>query len=390
MKFSILTPTHLKNHYLTELHESLKAQIHTNWEWVIVINNNNEGRAVPEDIENDQRVVIITDDNSSDDSIGRLKKMAAKKSTGDILVEVDHDDMLTEDALSEMERVFENEGTDFAYSNSIYLSDEFIPYNPAFGWTHYQVDYRGKKRFVMNSFPPSSRSFSFIWYCPNHVRAWKREFYFSIGGHDESYEVCDDHEILIRTYLYGNISFISKPLYVYRITGENTWLQKNRKVQETTVKLFHQYAHKLAMREAFLKGQHVINLKDHDLDQPLPFDTSSVGVLFADQILKDYEQPYEKMREIYRVLADCGWAFICVPSTDGRGAFQDPFTKSWWNENSFLYYTNQTYAEFINNNEIRFQPFRLDTEIWAKNIAMTHAWLTAIKSNTRRPHTVEI
>jgi len=30
------------------------------------------------------------------------------------------------------------------------------------------------------------------------------------------------------------------------------------------------------------------------------------------------------MKEIYRVLCDGGWAMIEVPSTDGRGAWQDP------------------------------------------------------------------
>jgi hypothetical protein len=45
------------------------------------------------------------------------------------------------------------------------------------------------------------------------------------------------------------------------------------------------------------------------------------------------------MNELYRVLADHGVAEIIVPSTDGPGAFQDPTHRSFWNRNSFRYYT---------------------------------------------------
>jgi glycosyltransferase involved in cell wall biosynthesis len=388
MKFSIITPTHLQNHYLSELHNSLQEQTHADWEWVIVLNNHGE-RKLHNDIQSDSRVKVMKTLNHND-SIGYLKKFAADHAVGEVIVEVDHDDLLTPNALAELQQAFLDKTIDFAYSDSIYLSDEFIPYNPRFGWTHEKVMYNGQERYTMHSFEPSSRSMCFIWYCPNHVRAWRKEFYQRIGGHDESYEVCDDHEILIRTYLEGKIKKISKPLYVYRITGDNTWLQKNQMVQEKTVELFHQHAYQLAEREARLKNLQVISLDQFDLNQPLPFKNNSVGVVYANQILKDYDRPFERMSEIYRVLADCGWTFIQVPSTDGRGAFQDPFTKSHWNENSFLYYTQQMYANFIRNQSVKFQSWRLDTEWWPNSVAMTNAWLTAIKSNARRPHTVEI
>ena len=36
-----------------------------------------------------------------------------------------------------------------------------------------------------------------------------------------------------------------------------------------------------------------------------------------------------------------------TPSTDGRGAFQDPTHVSFWNSNSFWYYTRPEQAQFI-------------------------------------------
>ena len=102
------------------------------------------------------------------------------------------------------------------------------------------------------------------------------------------------------------------------------------------------------------------------------------------------KDPVKSMREIYRVLADGAWAFIQVPSTDGRGAWQDPTHISFWNENSFWYYTRKDKAQFIRNKDIRFQSFRLDTEWWEDKIAVTNAWLCAIKSDERRPHPINI
>ena len=68
------------------------------------------------------------------------------------------------------------------------------------------------------------------------------------------------------------------------------------------------------------------------------------------------------MNEAYRVLAPGGWLFIDVPSTDGRGAFQDPGHVSFWNENSFWYYTNRDFARFIQPKyKGRFQASRVIT-----------------------------
>jgi hypothetical protein len=91
------------------------------------------------------------------------------------------------------------------------------------------------------------------------------------------------------------------------------------------------------------------------------------------------------MREIHRVLAHGGWAMIEVPSTDGRGAFQDPTHVSFWNEHSFWYYTNKNKADFIRNYDIRFQTYRLNTWDMAPHIPAVSAWLVAIKDEERFP-----
>ena len=88
--------------------------------------------------------------------------------------------------------------------------------------------------------------------------------------------------------------------------------------------------------------------------------------------------------------------FSEIPSTDGRGAFQDPTHVSYWNENSFLYYTDKYLGDFIDNDTIRFQEFRKQTYYpndWMKNlqVLVTTAWLVAAKDDgIRYPHKLQI
>jgi len=420
VKFSIITPTHLKNSFLGDLYESLVAQTYENWEWVIYLNGVEGGLdalvnyPVLVAIKSDERIKIVVSDEINS-KIGFNKNKAFHLGTGDVLVEVDHDDMLTPDCLEELYKAFQDPTVGFVYSDSItyHVNNEFTPYDAHYGWTYKKVMWRGKEHYSMNSFAPTSHSMAYIWYAPDHVRAWRKNVYVSIGGHNVNLDVCDDHELVIRTYLNTKMHHINKPLYVYRITGNNTWLERNQAIQDTTRELFKQYAWDLACKDAKDRGLDIvelggginpragcninIDLEDGnvtaDLNNGIPLPDNSVGVINASHIIEHLNDKHKIMAEIYRVLADDGWVFIQVPSTDGRGAFQDPTHVSYWNENCFWYYTRKDKAMFIRNDKIRFQEFKLDTFWWeprSDNIAITDAWLVAIKSDKRRPHPVKI
>jgi glycosyltransferase involved in cell wall biosynthesis len=399
---SIITPTHNPK-YIGELWESIKKQTYKDWEWVIVTNN---GAKV--DIQ-DERVRVIECPFKSK-SVGALKNYAFSQGRGDILVEVDHDDLLTPDCLEEISRAFEDEEIGFVYSNNAKLSKDFVPYNPEFGW-----DYKKYKEHIeMVSFEPSAASLAYVWFAPDHVRAWRKTVYQELGGHNSDLDVLDDHELLIRTYLKTKFKWIDKCLYLYRITGDNTWLERNAKIQSGTVELCNQYLYQLAERDAELKGLEKIDLgggfdcpKGYksvdlknadiiaDLNESIPLPDNSVGVIRAWDILEHLKDKQKIMSEIHRVLADGGWLLVGVPSTDGRGAFQDPTHVSYWNENSFWYWTRKEQAKYIYNDKVRFQVFRNDTVFpneWCKehDIPYVIANLRAIKSKARRPNLITI
>lgn len=76
-----------------------------------------------------------------------------------------------------------------------------------------------------------------------------------------------------------------------------------------------------------------------DLEKDWPFKTQSFDQVVARDAIEHLHGQIHTMNEIYRILKKEGQAQIIVPSTDGRGAFQDPTHVSFWNYNSFFYYS---------------------------------------------------
>ena len=412
MKFSIITPSHKHQPYIEELYISIVNQSYKNWEWILYLNGKFKKDQLSADIINDERVKIFTDYDGNN-NIGYVKNKAFSLGTGDVLVEMDHDDILTNDCLEELKKAFEsNPDCGFVYSDNAtyHMENNFVPYDPTSGWTYREYDWNGKKLISMNSFEPSSHSVSYIWYAPDHVRAWRKEVYEEIGGHNADLAICDDHELMIRTYLNTKFYHIPKVLYIYRITGDNSFLERNEAIQIKTKELHNQYAQLLAERDADLngllkvdiggglfprKGYVTVDLQDADiigdLNDCIPLEDNSVGVINASHVIEHLRDPIKTMREIHRVLAHGGWAFIEVPSTEGNGAWCDPTHVSFWNEDSFPYYTNKNKAVFIRNKDIRFMSLRLETNWWSgTKIAVVNTHLVALKDGPRFPGPINI
>ena len=411
MKFSLITPSHRYQNYFDELYASIVAQTYSNWEWIVYLNGEFKRDQLSAEILNDKRVKVfeIYDGNTN---IGYVKNKAFFLGTGDILVEVDHDDILIPNCLEKLADAFEqNPDCGFVYSDNAtyHMEDKFVPYGPMYGWTHKEYDWNGKKLPAMNSFSASSHSVSYIWYAPDHVRAWRKRIYKKIGGHNVELAICDDHELMIRTYLETKFYHIPEVLYVYRITGDNSWLERCEAIQIKTKELHNKYAQLLAERDADLKGLMKIDIGGGlfpregyttidqedgditcDLNSGIPLPDNSVGVINASHVIEHLKDPIKTMKEIHRVLAHGGWAFIEVPSTDGRGAWQDPTHVSYWNENSFWYYTKKSHAQFIRNTNIKFSCMRLETNWWDNHIAVVNTHLVAVKDGVRYPGPIEM
>jgi len=386
MKFSVFTPSHDLKHIDKPLN-SLSEQTFKDFEWVLLLNGEaqKDRKSLEEKIKKKKiKYKIVESFQVENKNIGYLKKECCNNSQGEVLVELDHDDELTPDCLEELANAFKDDH-DFVYSDDYSISiknnkEEYeAPFSARFGWITKEDD-KGNKYHP--SFPPSALSFSYIWYAPDHVRAWKKSFYDKIGGHDPSMDVCDDYDLVCRTYINGKCHRIDKPLYKYFFHPDRTsGNEKNQKIQELTHELHDKYIEDMVIKwcdENDLKkidlcscsnkpngfiGVDKRKLNDEDivfdLDEPnWPFDDGSVGVFRLQDALEHLKDPINTMKEMHRCLCSGGWALIEVPSTDGRGAFQDPTHVSFWNTNSFWYYTKKEQATFIGT-PVKFQLNRI-------------------------------
>jgi glycosyltransferase involved in cell wall biosynthesis len=364
VKLSVITPTHDASK-LAGAWLSLREQTHTDFEWVVVPNGKKtalDAAAVELLVSGDTRVRIVRHDSFS--GVGAAKKFAFDLGEGEALVELDHDDLLTPDALAEIAAAFEDPEIGFVYSDSADFQDgavaqgdvTYLRADTRPGWVSNGFTFRHEtvggvrpgEYEVPNAFAPTAAALQLIFYAPNHVRAWRRSVYRDLGGHNADMVVADDHELMLRTYLATKMKHVSKLLYLYRVTGGNTWLNNVGKIRELTFKLRDEYLEKLVLRECELLGMPAYDLGggidprpgwtpvdkncgimtkpyvNADLTQTWPFETSSVGAFRAHDLLEHLPDKMHSMREIHRCLRPGGWLLSMTPSTDGRGAFQDP------------------------------------------------------------------
>lgn len=403
MTLSLFTPTH-DARYLRDAYESIREQPFD--EWVVLYN----GGACPAGFD-DPRVREVTCDDLPP-WVGALKRRAVEHCTGDILLELDHDDLLAPDAIAEVRAAFEDPDVGFVYSNTVHATLDLEPaarFAVGHGWQYRPAEFHGQALDEAIAFEPTPAAVSRIWYAPNHVRAFRREAYERAGGYSDQMRVLDDEDLMCRLYRVTRFHHIDKPLYIQRGHPACAQVVHNAEIQANVYRLYDQYTESLALTWAKREGLRALDLGGRfgatagyetvdrreadvccDLERRWPFEDGSVGVVRAFDVFEHLRDTLHTMRELYRVLAPGGYAIIQVPSTDGRGAFQDPTHCSWWNENSFLYYTHRDWAKYIDT-PVRFQALRLyTTEKDARQVCWVRADLLKLAEGLRVPGPVEI
>jgi predicted SAM-dependent methyltransferase len=82
-----------------------------------------------------------------------------------------------------------------------------------------------------------------------------------------------------------------------------------------------------------------------DLSKVWPWPDSSVDSIHAWDILEHMPDKKFTMNEAHRVLKPGANIDIFIPTTDGRGAFQDPTHQSFWTPNDLFYFCDE-YVEW--------------------------------------------
>jgi hypothetical protein len=358
----------------------------------------------------DDRVRV---ERSTATGVGAVKRAACALARGDVLVELDHDDVLTSDCLAEVCAEFGRHPkaalvfSDFAQAGED-LSRNDDRFAESAGWVYSDECIDGVMYQRCHAMAPSPHNVGYIWYAPNHVRAFRREAYDTAGGYDETLSVLDDQELMHRLYEVGEFRHIDRCLYLQRVHKANTQVDPeiNPFIQTQTVRFYQQSIRSLATAWAEREGYAIVRLETEtsvpdprptvattvvlDASRPaIPFEEGRVGVIEANDILQRIPDRAAFFNECHRVLVHGGLVFTQTPSTDGRGAFQDPSHVAFYNENSFWYLTQAHLRPAVPGLVARLQVSHLRTYFptpWHEetNIPYVEANLLAIKDGPRQ------
>jgi O-antigen biosynthesis protein len=380
---SVFTPSHRPT-YLNETFASLQRQSFPDWEWIVLLNKG--ARWAPP--HPDPRVRVVTDNHTT--GVGHAKQRACAEAQGEILVELDHDDLLTSHALEAIVKARADDPTatllysHFAQIRADGSRDDSI-FDPGAGWKYKDVTIDGKDLQYALALAPTPHNVSYIWWAPNHVRAFPREAYLAAGGYDPQRTVLDDQDLMCRLYQLGPFHLIDDCLYLQRMHEHNTQrdAKTNAFIQQETIALYDRNIERNALawakREGLLaldfgaahgRPDGYLGVDQHDgpnvgivatLPHPLDLPDSSVGVIRAFDFMEHVADKVALINELYRLLAPGGLLLSMTPSTDGRGAFQDPTHVAFYNENSFWYYTEANFRKYVPEITAKFQSSRIYT-----------------------------
>jgi glycosyltransferase involved in cell wall biosynthesis len=220
---SYFTPTYNTGVRLYETYQSLLNQTYQNWEWVIVDDSSDGGKTlqISKNIASlDHRVKVYSFEEKSGNIIGESKYRAATLCRGFILAELDHDDLLTQkctEYLINASQKFPDAGffyTDSAEINQYWQSQTYgEPFALWYG-KYRKYNYNGRIWDVAIQPNINPKTIRHIVGVPNHVRAWRRDVYFQIGGHNRDLSIADDYELIVRTFLHTKMCKIAELGYI--------------------------------------------------------------------------------------------------------------------------------------------------------------------------------
>lgn len=237
---SVFTPTFKTESSLIKPYVSLCEQTYDNWEWIIYDDSPDDRTfKIAEALASfDHRIKVFKSTHSCG-RIGEVKRRCCGLASGEIFVELDHDDELTNNCLADIVQAFnEFPEAGFVYTDCAEVLENgenaTYPEGYAFGFGSYRKEFYNGRAYMVANYPSvNSKTVRHIVGMPNHARAWRRDAYFAAGGHSPEVHVADDYELCIRTFLTTRMVHVRRFGYIQNIDskGSNTQRVRNREIQ---------------------------------------------------------------------------------------------------------------------------------------------------------------
>ena len=205
-RFSIITPVHDPTvSGLRSCASSVFSQDHPDWEWVICddASTDSQVRALLDELSADERVTLIRRETNG--GIVAATNDALSRASGEFLAFLDHDDLLTAEALTVVDEVLSrDEQIDFVYSDEDKIDD----------------DGNLSQRFSKPAWSPERLRAQN--YC-SHLSVMRRSLVNDLGGLRSGFDGAQDYDLVLRVSEHARaIAHIPRVLYHWRMSVGST------------------------------------------------------------------------------------------------------------------------------------------------------------------------
>lgn len=217
--FSVLIANYNNGKYLMDAIESVKAQTYTNWEIIIVDDGSTDNSPeLYKQLKQDSRIhVFYNEDNKG---CGYTKRRCAELANGEICGFLDSDDCLANNALETMVKAhLVNPTCSLVYSKFYYVDPQLKELSIS---DQQCVIPTGKSFLTCKKIGAVS-----------HFVTFKREKYNKTDKIDGFLKNAVDIDLCLKLEEVGDILFLPKPLYYYRIDTGNNISLGNRNLGRT-------------------------------------------------------------------------------------------------------------------------------------------------------------
>jgi glycosyltransferase involved in cell wall biosynthesis len=219
-----------KSKYIAEAMDSVLTQTFEDWELIIIDDCSTDNSVEVMRKYRHNREIIFLQNKCNVGYIETLRRLT-REASADILVILDSDDALTNDALESIERAFDQSPDyGFVYSEFEFCDENLKPIK------------KGNSKLI-----PSGKSNLYKTYTIA-IRSFRRSCYYLTSGYDDEILYAEDRDIIFKLEEVTKFYFIDKVLYKYRrIPNSQTLDPKKAEISRAS--------HALAKYKAFIRRQ---------------------------------------------------------------------------------------------------------------------------------------
>lgn len=212
MKFSILIANYNNGKFFYDCYLSLIHQTYENWEGVIVDDGSTDDslKIITEIIKNDSRFRLYKNDENK--GCGFTKRKCMTFAAGEICAYLDPDDTLEPVAIEESIKQYKKSNIVATYSQMMMCDEKMIPQKIF-----------SKIKGIDNTM--------YFFNCPiqmAHFFTFRKETYHKTPGINPKLKSAVDQDLYLKILEHGDIVFIGKALYNYRLHSNGISQEKSK------------------------------------------------------------------------------------------------------------------------------------------------------------------